>query len=511
VTGLLKRLSVILLLSGLCLAVNIKEHLVSVQHSTLQLSLPPTIQRIQGSGICINQSCSVVATAYHIQMCLGKSELGIDGVHTDKILSLANQRDTNKADVPVNVNGKMRHLSYNLEHDVSFVYTKKPVDHKSGVPYSYRSYVGQKVKVAGYYRNRFTTWDAHIIGVDVPLMWGQTSLNENLILDIPMESGSSGSAVLDENGNLLGMITLSGTMKSKSGDVTASVALPTKLIAEALRRLDPLLGFSVFNNLPEEQLTPTQTTPVRYELSDIPDDTSPVVSTLSATPTDVPDPVGKLHAQSEAASKLMVNFITRQCVVQQTQRPLCHELFVAAGRQMYRKIGRDGKLGKPTDSFPVQKYGVWTQSDWTDTLGEIADSPWVFQGSVGDHYLFTSKSTVVDGRCYYQEYSQGTSLFGRGHPGWEGSVACFEQVLTDKDFNVLSVFTEMHPAEGCLTQLVQTAIYYDWIKITEGEKPILLPIRERIAAKVRGQKTLSYTDVSWTDYREFGAEHKITF
>lgn len=263
--SLLKTLCAVILLSSLGLAVEIRDHLVSAQHSTLRLSLPPQIQQVQGSGICINQSCSVVATAYHIQMGAGGSELGIDGAHTEKVLSFANERDPNKADVLVNVNGKMRHLSYNLEHDVSFVYTKKPLDHKSGVPYSYRSYVGQKVRVSGYYRGKFTTWDAHVIGVGVPLMWGQTQLNENLILDIPLESGSSGSAVLDENGNLLGMITLSGAIKSRSGDLTASVALPTRGIAEALRKLDPVLGFSIFNNLTEEQSTPTQMTPVRYE------------------------------------------------------------------------------------------------------------------------------------------------------------------------------------------------------------------------------------------------------
>lgn len=326
-----------------------------------------------------------------------------------------------------------------------------------------------------------------------------------------MESGSSGSAVLDERGNLLGMITLSGAIKSRSGDLAASVALPTRSIAEALRKLDPVLGLSIFNDLPEENSPLPQTTAKLYEVSDAPDDTSPVIPELSATPVDAPDALSKLHAKSEAASKAMVNFITVQCVEQGEQRSLCHELSIAEGRQTYRKIAKNGKLGKPTGFFPAQKYGVWTQSDWTDTLGEIADNQWVFQGSVGDRYLFMSKSSADDDRCYYEEYSQGTPLFGGGHSGWKGSVACYEQVITDKDFNVLLVFTEMHPSDGCLTQLVQTAIYYDWIKVERGGNPVLLPVRERIAAKVQGQKRLWYANVSWTDYREFRVEHKIVF
>ena len=46
----------------------------------------------------------------------------------------------------------------------------------------------------------------------------------------------------------------------------------------------------------------------------------------------------------------------------------------------------------------------------------------------------------------------------------------------------------------------------------EGLKsPILLPIMERITAKVLGQKDLWYANVSWTDYKEFRAEHKIKY
>ena len=500
-----------MLLSLLCFAGDGRNNLVSVQHSTLHLSVPAQVRQAQGSGICIDQSCSVIVTAFHIQMAVGRADLGIEGAHTDKVLSLAKESDANKADVLISVYGGMKHLSYNIAHDIAFVYTTRPVQHKSGVSHSYKPYVGEKVKVAGYYRNRFTTWEAHVIGLNVPLMWGQSQLDENLILDIQMESGTSGSAVLDEQGNLLGMITLSGAIKSGTGDLTASVALPTRAIAEALAKLDPVLGSAIFNDIPDEEPKPLQTTPVPYQESDLPDDTSAVIPELSGVPSDVPDAVMKLRTRSEAASKLMVNFLTRQCLVQGTQRSLCHEVSIVDGQQAYREIGRNGKLGKPTDSFPVPKHGVWTQSDWTDALGEIADNPWVFQGSVGKNYLFTFRSAAEDDRCYYEEYSQGTPLFGGGHPGWKGSVVCFEQVLTDGDFNVVAVFTEMYPPDGCLTRSVKSAIYYDRIKLVGLDTPVLVPVMERIAAKVQGQKELWYANVSWTDYRQFRAEHKIDF
>jgi hypothetical protein len=90
-------------------------------------------------------------------------------------------------------------------------------------------------------------------------------------------------------------------------------------------------------------------------------------------------------------------------------------------------------------------------------------------------------------------------------------VACFEQILTDKDFNVLSVFTEMRPPDGCLTELVQIATYYDWIDLEGYKSPVLLPVMERITAKVSGQKDLLYANMSWTDYKEFRADHKVKY
>jgi hypothetical protein len=64
-------------------------------------------------------------------------------------------------------------------------------------------------------------------------------------------------------------------------------------------------------------------------------------------------------------------------------------------------------------------------------------------------------------------------------------------------------------AERCLTQLFQTAIYFDWINLQGLSSPVLLPVMERVTAKVLGQKDLWYANVSWTDYQKFRAEHKI--
>jgi Trypsin-like peptidase domain len=509
VISLFRALSTVLLLISMCSAATVKENLVPVHGSIVSFYAPLIVRHVDGSGICINQNCSVVVTAYHLQIMAGRTNLSVASERTRKVLSLAGESDTNKSHIPVGT-GKNT-LYYNIANDVSFVYTRKPVRHKSGVPYSYKFYVGEKVQVAGYCNNKFETKEAHIIGSNVPLVIGQAQLNENLVLDTYVRPGTSGSAVLDERGNLLGMIILSGTLKFSSGPLATSVALPVRTIAKALVKVDPVLGSAVFNDIPEEEPKPTQISYVLYQEYDLPEDTSPVIPALSAVPTEVPNSVGKLRLKSEAASARMVNFVAKQCVVQGTQKPLCHELAIVDGRQTFRAIGKNGKLHKPTGSFPVQRHGVWSLSDWTDTLGEIADNPWVFQGSVGDHYLFTFRSAAEDDRCHYEEYSQGTPLFGGGHPGWKGSVICFEQILTDKDFNVLSVFTEMRPPDGCLTQMVQTAIYYDWVKLEDLKSPLLLPVMERITAKVLGQKNLWYTSVSWTDYQKFRAEHKIEF
>jgi hypothetical protein len=93
-------------------------------------------------------------------MMVGRANLGVGNHRTEKVLSLANESDTDKSGVTV---GK-RTLSYNVANDVSFIYKKKSTAHKSGVPYSYNFYVGQKVTVAGYYKDKFETREACILG-----------------------------------------------------------------------------------------------------------------------------------------------------------------------------------------------------------------------------------------------------------------------------------------------------------------------------------------------------------
>jgi Trypsin-like peptidase domain len=387
-----EKLFAVLLLSSLALSQDASNHLVSVQHSITHWSVPLKIEEIQGSGICINRDCSVIATAAHTEMLLGEARLGIEGARTEKVLSAANESDSDKdkAEVPIRVSGLGKDtLSYNLANDIAFIYTRSAVHRKSGIPHSYKSYVGQEVRIAGYYKNRFTTVDAHIIAVNVPLWLGQGRLNENLVVDARMEPGSSGSAVLDEQGNLLGMITLCGAIKASSGDVTASVALTARTIAKALVKLDPVTTAVTFTDIPEVEPDSVRLSSANYQESELVDDAFPLIPELSAIPADVPDAVAvaTLRAKAAAAGRAMVNIVAKQCLSQGKHKPICHELAVVEGEQTFRRISSKGKLGKSTRSFPGQTRGVWTQSDWTETLGEIADNPWVFRGYANEKYI----------------------------------------------------------------------------------------------------------------------------
>jgi len=494
-----------LLVTSVCSA-NVSDHLVGVQRTTVRSIFPPTIQQTWGNGICVNDGCSIIATAYHNQALVGRANLGVAGGHTKKVVSLANSGDGRK--VPWLVGHKM--ASFDIQKDVAFIYTKKAVAHKTATPYSYMCYAGENVQIVGYVKHKLETREAIIIGTNVPSELGTAELHENLILNVPVDPGASGSGVFDKRGNLLGMVILTATLRRTSGTLAVSIALPVKTIAKALLKLDPVAGFDTFKDLPEDAPKyETVSTAVDQEGDSL--DIAPVAPELSAIPMDVPDSVEKLRAKAAAASKVMANLISKQCWAGELGKPLCYELSISDGQQILRKIEKNGKLGKPTDSFPAQKQALWQQNDWAERLAEIAENPWVFRGAVDNHYLFTFKSGAEDERCYFEEYPQGVPLFGGRHPDWKGWVACFEQVVTDKDFNVLAVYDELMPPEDCLTQVVDIAIYYDSIKLEDLKSPILLPIAERITSKVQGRKKLSYASVSWTDYKKFRADHKLSF
>jgi len=210
-------LSIILLTDG-GLAEEVRDHLVRVERSIIQFAGVPETYKVWASGICINPNCSVVATAYHTQMLIGKKQLRVAGGHTTKVLSLANESDTNKAALPYD----KKILSLNMAHDISFLYTKHSVPHKSGASLSYSCYVGEIVQVAGFNDRHFETRSARIIGLNVLMINGGAELEENMILDVTMDRGTSGSGVFDERGRLLGMIILSGTVRFGDGNLPVS-------------------------------------------------------------------------------------------------------------------------------------------------------------------------------------------------------------------------------------------------------------------------------------------------
>ena len=107
------------------------------------------------------------------------------------------------------------------------------------------------------------------------------------------------------------MIVLSGVLKFSSGSLTTSIALPARVIAKALLKLDPLLGAAIFKDIPQDAEEP-QSAQIPWEFyqeSDLPGDTSPTIPQLSAALGEVSDPVGRLRAKSEDASELMLSLI----------------------------------------------------------------------------------------------------------------------------------------------------------------------------------------------------------
>jgi hypothetical protein len=195
--------------------------------------------------------------------------------------------------------------------------------------------------------------------------------------------------------------------------------------------------------------------------------------------------------------------------VQGTQKAVCRELSVIDDKQNFQKIGQHGKLGKRT-TFVSDKTVLDTS--WYEEMGEIAANSWAFKGSIDDdHYLFTHNSTIADARCYYQEDGHHVPLFGGLHSPWKGDVACFEMVITDNKFNIVSTFTEMYPPSTAEAELCQYAVYYHWFKLAGIEAPVLLPLRERSTTKYAGNRDLVYTSLSWSDYAKFRVAHKIGF
>lgn len=491
------------LLNSLCFASGPKDHMVEVWHDSVNLrSIPPKVMHMYGNGICINPSCTILVTAKHIQMLAGKAKLKVRDNSTEKVLSMPDVEKQSTMQV-----GK-KTFSYDVNGDISFMYEKHPVHHKAGTSYSYRHYAGQKVVVVGYYKGKFASMRAIAIGADVPMAMDRSIVRENIILDVKLKQGFSGSGVFNEQGDLIGMAVNAGSIMIGGKYLDASLAIPVRTIALALEKLDP--SAKLFADIPEF-LPPTEIKQYAWEESDLPDDVSQVVPELSAVSVDIPNPVLKVRASAKKSSDAMVNIITKQCMVQGTRKPVCHELSVIGGQQTYRAIGKNDVPGEATSEMETPKQGAWIGTDWEDTLADVAENDWAFWGMVDGQYLFVSAWGAEQEHCSWDEYAHVKELFRRDLEPWHGYVDCVEKVLTDKDFNVRVVFTEFTMPEGLHTEWAQTALYYDWVQLKDEKSPSLLPVKERMASKTLNQKDPMFTEVSWTEYRKFRTKHRIDF
>jgi hypothetical protein len=498
----------ILPLSTLSPCRNVRDYCVRVESSTLHW-FPPSIRSEVGTGICIGDNCSIVVTPYHMQLAAGKAGLEVVGGQIAKVLSAATSLDGEKSDLRLG----NKAVSYNVASDFSFIYMKRKVRHKERAIVRYQTDVGQPVYVVGYYGRAFQIAKARLIGVNVPLMIGQSELKENLVLDIDLKPGSSGSAVLDEHNRLLGMIVITGKLKLKAGILSGvSIALPIRSIAARLTSLDPALGSSLFSDIPDAEHNRTSLSAIVYEELEVPEDTSPAVPTFSPVYSNIPNAVYTLQQKAATAANIMRNVMAEQCIVQGTAKARCHEVSISMGDQTFRELRNNGKLGKQVAMLPPPKAGVWFASDWADTLAMIAEGPWTFEGAIGEKYLFTRQFDANDDQCEYEEHSSPVPLFGGAYGNWKGVVPCIEKVITDQEFSVVADFLEVYPPSGrCKFKILQSAIYYNWVSVEGLKAPMLLPISQRINGKQEDRDKLVYTTISWAKYREFGSEHKIRF
>jgi Trypsin-like peptidase domain len=499
-------LLLIVVVSSFSPARSLQELCVRVESSTLHW-FPPSIRSEVGTGICIGEQCSVVLTPYHMQLAAGKASLEVIGGQVGKVLSAATT--TNADTSEIRLGNKM--VSYNVGNDFSFLVMKRKVRHKTRAVPHYRPNVGDLVYVAGYYGRKFQIQKTRLIGVNVPLMIGQSELRHNLVLDVELMPGSSGSAVLDKYNRLLGMIVVTGKLKLQAGSLSGvSVALPIQSIAARLVSLDPALGSALFADIPHEQPNNVSRAAVIYEELELPDNASAAIPTLSPVHGNVPNAVNAFQQKAAIAAKTMINVLAEQCMVQGTATPKCYEVSLIDGDQTYREIRHNRKLGKQMSQFPTPRAGVWFLSEWANTLAMIPGGSWTFEGLIGEKYLFARTFGTEGDQCEYEEHSSVIPLFGGGYGDWQGLVPCTEQVVTDKAFNVLADFLEVTPPPlACKFRILQSAIYFSWVTVDGVTAPMLLPTSERINGKVEGRNRLMYTTVSWAKYRKFGSEHKI--
>lgn len=461
-----------------------------------ELDLGLGIEAKFGTGFCLDAACRFIGTNYHVAV-IARSHK----IKGEKVIQryLATGPDDERA--TVNDGPSVRSMKYALNRDLAIFELRHPLPNHHGVAFSLDDLqVGQQVDIYAYPKEpinpirkllRFTgTFKGETTT-------GLLAFDYNFSSGKAIRPGASGGIVVDGKTNRI-VGVLNGI--DRDGEAVA-LAVPIQSLAEFVSKVQPFLAQSIFPST-------NRISPVSEDL--YPKFAPPPADALQHRPEE-PYDVSVLRRKAQLLADSMRNFIAVQTFAwgsgdREAAAQAAYEVRIIDGYQRFR-LYPDGKKELQDVPSPLLNRLIVPGGEWSE-LPEIVGTELRLKVQqapdtvVNERRMkvFQYSASVEDGICMWRTVSD----FGFYVRNKDATVACYGEVWTDEDMNIIRM-SEHYELPGKWKDY-RAVITYGWLKRAD-EPPRLIPLT--ISTQAEYKKHIYWCRGQFTDYQVFSSRVRI--
>jgi hypothetical protein len=458
------------------------------------------LKRKSATGFCLDATCRFVVTNYHVaSFVLPKKIKG------EKVLRRYLATGPDDEGSTVNYGQFVKSTKYNIGRDLAVFELRHPLYHYHGVGFSLEELkIGQEVdiyvcpntdvikpsdKVVKFHGSYKGVMITGLLAFDYSLSDGKAIM-----------PGASGGIVVDSaSQQIVGVLNA----LAKNGEAMA-VAVPVSSLADFVSKIEPALAATLF---------PSDKSTISPMLMDFyPKFIPPVALHKLERRPDEPENVVALRKKAQALVDGIRNFIAVETFEwgKKSNQPTAvaaYEVQVIEGSQRFRSYP-DGKQHFRDIPFPNLTSSFVSGGEWSELPEMVGKEQHLTINQAADAIIDTKRIKVFqyradaeDGICTWDTVDD----FGLFETRKEATVACYGEVWTDGDLNILRI--SLHYELTGRWKDYMSVVTYGWLNQAD-EVPQLVPMT--MSAQVVNGKTMLWCRGRFINYKVFGTDIKMT-
>jgi hypothetical protein len=436
------------------------------------------VGRKYGHGICLDTPCMHILTNYHVAGLIRPGK--IHGVAVRSIDVATGPEDTEA--VPVHaLNGIHR---FDPQKDMALVTLKRPLPARFGAaPVSRQSpTVGMDVVRLPASSGRFHGKLIHVGAVQfLDTDQVRHSIHSVLLSDFDSPLGTSGGALCDGAGNVLGLMELYNN----------SISLPWSVVGPFLAKVDPSLSAE----LRLEHATAVVKDEEQRET------TREVIIRASEDPVfAVRALIDRAAEMNSGMRRVIADAEVRQSGLGTRSQPNGFEVSLYESSIRFRRLMPDGTRGPETDDVPLPQYGVIPGADWEYLLRGLANA----------NVTYIGETLYKDAIAHVFTYTKMACPFRERRPGrvWSGDVECSGEVLADTSYYPVQIKSEFRFESNSTMAQLRVEVQFELTRFANGASQFL-PSLVSVNGKFKNSFLRYSASNRLSHFRIFGADHTI--